>query len=651
MLAIVHAGPQVRAPRAVIAASLMIALAAGCDAVAPCVDRDLDGRGEGCAAGPDCDDDNAARDIDCDGVPPPDCELDPTATGCSCLIGSVTDCFAGPPEVAGVGLCTPGRARCVAGHWGLCDGSQAPRAERCDGADQDCDGRSDEGVRSPCGGCTAGCTGEVWGEPFEEDAPALAITHDGALTLARIETASATVWVANSAEGTASRIDAASAIETARYATGDRDGAVALEPSRVAVDWHGDAWIANRAFEGISSVVRIAGTAERCVDRDGDGVVETSTGPDDVRPWGQDECVLASVDVGAEREVARAIAIDGDRGLDGASGGDAWIGLHDGEAFVEVDGLRGVVLRRIETPGFAPYSAAFDPWGRLWAIARDGLLARIDPSTDPPEVRVLEVPLACWLLYGLAVDAEGRVAMTGFSCDRVTLYDPRTERFTSVAVPESPRGATFAGERLWVAHTGGSVSRLSVTPLRLLASRSIASEEIAPLETIGMGADGLGHVWAISSSGGAGAVGIATRIDAETAAPSAQVRVGLAPHSQGDPTGGELRGELVPEGSATRVFEGCGGGEPTRWTRVHVAADLGSRGRVRVEVRHAATVDALGAASWAVLGELPEQPAPFDLALPEGGVIEVRVTLTVTARTGAPRLGRVGVEWRCPGPE
>ncbi|MDQ3034061.1 MAG: hypothetical protein M3Y87_16720 [Myxococcota bacterium] len=641
-----------RASRLAIAASLVVALGGGCDATATCVDRDLDGLGEGCAAGPDCDDDNAARGIDCDAEPAPDCELDPSSTGCPCLIGSVTNCFAGPPEAAGVGLCTPGRARCVAGRWGLCDGSQAPRAERCDGADQDCDGRSDEGVRSPCGGCTAACTGELWGEPFEEDAPSLAITHAGELTLARVERASATVWVANSADGTASRIDAASAIETARYATGDRDGAVALEPSRVAVDWNGDAWIANRAFEGISSAVRFAGTPERCVDRDLDGVVETSSGPDDLRAWGQDECVLASVPVGAEREIARAIAIDGDRGLDGASGGDAWIGLHDGQAFVELDGLTGDVKQRVETPGFSPYSAAFDPWGRLWAIARDGLLARIDPSVEPPEVRVTPVPLACWLLYGLAIDAEGRIAMTGFSCDRVTLHDPQTERFTTLAVPESPRGATFAGDDLWVAHTGGSISRLTVAPLRMqLASRSIASDGTAPLETIGMGADGLGHVWAISSSGGPEGVGVATRIDAATGVPSAQVGVGLAPHSQGDPTGGELRGEFVPEGSATRAFEGCGAGEPTRWSRVHVAADLGTRGRVRFEVRHAATFDALGAAPWVVLGELPEDPAPFELALPEGGVIEVRATLTVSARTGAPRLRRVGVEWRCPGPE
>lgn len=634
---------------------MLLLLVGGCEA-GTCVDVDLDGLGEGCAAGPDCDDENAARGVDCERVPPPDCALDPTATGCPCLLGSLTDCFPGRPEQAGLGLCVAGRTRCVAGHWGLCEGSTAPRGEYCDGLDQDCDGRSDEGVRSPCGGCTAGCTGEVWGEPFEaiDAIDDLAITDAGELTLARRTIARTAVWVANSAEGTASRIDGARAIETARYATGDRT-ALALEPSRVAVDWNGDAWIANRAFEGVPSVVRIAGTTERCVDRDGDGAIRTSSGPTDVLAWGEDECVLASVEVGAAGEVARALAIDGDRGLDGASGGDAWVGLHDGQAFVEVDGARGVVLRRIETPGFHPYSAGFDPWGTLWAIERDGRLARIDPSIDPPDVRVIEAPLACWLLYGLAIDAEGRVAMTGFSCDSVTLYDPRIERWSTVRTEPSTRGATFEGGSLWVAHSGGAVSRLAIAPLRVLGHVSIASDGVEPLETIGMGGDGAGGVWAVSSLGGgdegAGELGVVTRIEAATGAPSAQIPVGAAPHTQGDLTGAELGDEFAPEGSASRAFEGCGAEEATRWGRVHVAAEPGTHGTIRIEVRHAPSVDALGGAAWIELGVVPAARGPFELALAEGGAIEVRVTLAIDGRIGAPRLTRVGVEWTCPGPD
>jgi hypothetical protein len=612
-----------------------------------CIDVDLDGRGVGCAMGGDCDDANAARGADCDAVPAPDCDADRTLTGCPCLIGSMTECFPGPVERVGVGVCRGGRARCIAGHWGPCTGSETPGRELCDGGDQDCDGLVDEEVRSPCGGCTAGCDGAVWGDPFVEPVgPGLAITGDRRLTLARGEVDSAVVWAVNSGEGTVSRIDSAGAIETARYATGDRD-AIALEPSRVAVDWNGDAWVANRAFDATSSVVRIAGDRARCVDRDGDGSIESSEGPDDVRAWGEDECVLASVDVGAPREVARAIAIDGDRGLDGASGGDAWVGLHDGTAFVEIDGLLGTVKRRIPTPGMRPYSAAFDPWGTLWAIDRDGLVARIDPVRET--VEVIEAPLSCWLLYGLAIDREGRLAITGFSCDQVSVYDPARQVWSTIPVAASPRGAAFDGADLWVAHTAGSVSRLALDPLRVVATTSLGLA-LDPFETIGIGSDGIGHVWAISGQGATEGRGVATRIDVAITRADAEVAIGSAPHTQGDPTGAQRIGEPVPSGSDERVFAGCVDGD-TRWQRVHLAADVGTHGSVAIEVRHAASEEALGSAPWTAVGGLPDDPSPFALSVPDGGVIALRVTLAVSSRIGAPRVARIGVEWSCPGPD
>jgi hypothetical protein len=629
-------------------AVLAVAAAVAACETPRCVDLDLDGRGEGCTLGPDCDDANAARGADCVGVPPPDCELSPTATGCPCLAGAATDCFPGAPEEAGVGLCRPGRTRCVAGHWWLCDGSQGPRFEICDTRDQDCDGLADEGVRSPCGGCTSGCDGDVWGEPFAESGGGIAITAGGELTLARTESATATIWVPNSAEGTVSRIDAATASETARYATGDR-GLVALEPSRVAVDWNGDAWVANRAFGATSSVVRIAGTPDRCVDRDGDLSISTSSGPSDVLPWGADECVTLAVDVGGPGEIARALAIDGNRGLDGSSGGDVWVGLHDGEAFVEIDGLSGIVLRRVEVPGFSPYAAAFDPWGVLWSLERDGYLARIDPRVDPPEVSVLEAPLACWLFYGLAIDGEGRLLVTGFSCDQVTTFDPRTGRWRELRTAASPRGAAWDGTDVWVAHTGGLVSRISLDPLRTIGTHALASGTYEPETTIGMASDGIGSVWAISEHG-EGDIGIATRVETSSGAPTAQVEVGLAPHTQGDPASAIRFGEFVDEGTASHLFSGCGEGDPTRWVRLHATIDPGSDGAVRFEVRHAADAASLAGAAWTVLGTAPTAPPPYDLSLPEGGVAEVRLTLSVSARLGAPRVRRVGIEWVCPGP-
>jgi len=78
-------------------------------------------------------------DNDCDGV------IDEGVSGC-CSDGSVRVCG------LDLGRCTSGEQRCLDGSWSLCDGI-APEAERCDSADNDCDGLNDEGLLNACGQC------------------------------------------------------------------------------------------------------------------------------------------------------------------------------------------------------------------------------------------------------------------------------------------------------------------------------------------------------------------------------------------------------------------------------------------------------------------------------------------------------------------
>lgn len=378
------------------------------------------------------------------------------ATGCPCVNGQTAACYPAALETQNVGMCRSGTAVCRNATWGACDGAVLPHFETCNFVDDDCDGVADDGVRSPCGGCDSSCQGSVWGEADAVFAAGdgLDVTSDGWLTLARTRAPRNTLWIANSADGTVSKIDAATAEEVARYATGGAD------PSRVAVDYNGDAWIANRAFGAQGSVVKIAGSIERCVDRNADGVV-TSSGPSDVLPFGDDECVLFRTSVGALNGVPRALAVDGSLGADGLSGGNVWVGLYEERRIVLLDGETGDVVRDYPLVDIQPYGAIVDAWGALWVMERDGHLLTLDTTSDAPSPSIVEVPLPCYLLYSIDSDRDGRLVMTGFNCDDVVVHQPSTGTWAVASTHESPRGVAVSPDGLaWVSHTDGTLSRL-----------------------------------------------------------------------------------------------------------------------------------------------------------------------------------------------
>ncbi|MBK8170148.1 MAG: hypothetical protein IPK60_07355 [Sandaracinaceae bacterium] len=76
--------------------------------------------------------------------------------GCICAAaGTTRPCFLGPPDRRDVGSCSDGVESCGEFlSWGDCVGGTSPSEEVCDGADNDCDAITDNGLS----GCTSGVT-------------------------------------------------------------------------------------------------------------------------------------------------------------------------------------------------------------------------------------------------------------------------------------------------------------------------------------------------------------------------------------------------------------------------------------------------------------------------------------------------------------
>lgn len=65
--------------------------------------------------------------------------------GCACVDGNATSCYDGPSDTLSVGACRAGEQRCEQGTWRACTGAVTPQQELCNEIDDDCDGHVDEG--------------------------------------------------------------------------------------------------------------------------------------------------------------------------------------------------------------------------------------------------------------------------------------------------------------------------------------------------------------------------------------------------------------------------------------------------------------------------------------------------------------------------
>lgn len=309
-------------------------------------------------------------------------------------------------------------------------------------------------------------------------------------------------------------------------------GSVYSNPSRTAVDLDGNAWIGNR---GIGTVTRIGlvvgGTRcnaiggtdpngaylkppfvyNTCRDRNGDGLIATSTGLNDVRSWyerqqstqtentADDECICKYVELAGLSNI-RHVAVDRENNV--------WVGgvetsAHD---FYRLDGVTGAILDSIELPGYrGGYGGPVTCDNFLWTTHRltapEGILSRVNLGNG--QITTISEDVSPKTMF-ISSGFDGKIWATQYDRDELRIINPsnptpqNTTVYATGGIPID-RGLAqshAAPQYAWVANSESGNGQGSVS--RILLSNGTVTD--IPLGTngnypTGISVDQNGNLW------------------------------------------------------------------------------------------------------------------------------------------------------------
>ena len=298
------------------------------------------------------------------------------------------------------------------------------------------------------------------------------------------------LWVAVSSKGTIVKIDTKTGQVLGEYFTSP--SGQPKDPSRTTVDLNGNVWNTNRAG---NSVVHV-GLVEngQCVDRNGNGIIETSTGFGDIKPWtnaggadtnggvstAADECIIHYTKVNSF----------GTRHVSVTKENDIWVSGTSGRRFDLIDGRTGQIKRAEPTVGFGGYGGLIDKNGVIWS---SNPMLRWDtskPLTGPSGGN--------WTgfnhpSYGLCIDSGGNVWNTSFGNNQIRKFAPDgTLLGTFVQGDAFAQGCVVdKNDHVWVAH---SLNRSTVGHLK--NDGTYVGTIAVQSGPTGVAVDGQGKIWA-----------------------------------------------------------------------------------------------------------------------------------------------------------
>lgn len=513
------------------------------------------------------------------------------------------------------------------------------------------------------------------------------------------------MWIANDNQGWVSKYDTRTGRELGRYFSvipKDCSNSVgppctngqvhnltadqSWHPSRTAIDLFGDMFVANRGIGKQGSVTKIANDTSGCIDRNGNGTIETSR---DINGDGQistnaadgemivpsnyadpatyDECVLFTKPVGGippSGDIGgRALAISA--GIEG-SAGDVWLGIYFERRMYRLNSMNGELLPVAQGGNpyveisFGPYGAIVDRLQRLWVVEPGSAhLALIDTLAGTLVTDSIEHNSEC-RAYGLGIDAQNRVWVPGWTNGAIACrYDHATGTWTkfdfSTAVSQTGtsfqwgRGiAVDTNNRVYMSGYSGSAAQLirfdadTGQIIRYGAADFIDFSDGNTSSSIGVGLDQDGNPWVNNFSGNAAKVDNATGAITRTQ----QQPSGLYTYS--DFTGYQLRNFTAPRGTYRKDFEACS--EDNDWRLLTWDAAVPANTTLQAFVKAANTQAELNNPSLVRYGPFTMSPTDLTQAgVPRTRWLRVEFVLRSVDGRSTPALRSFNVSWLCGG--
>ncbi len=358
------------------------------------------------------------------------------------------------------------------------------------------------------------------------------------------------IWVANSPQGTVSKIDTQGGVELARYTSGPPGS---TDPSRTSVSGNGKfAVVVNRN----GGITMISAEEEGCVDSNNNGMIDTSAGPNDVMAWGTDECVIWNADLPGSGS-------DGPRPVSWTIGeqnpltceyslGDVWVGWYDQGAntgsFRLLEGATGNTLDDVDVPNWSgmtwgPYGGAIDSENNFWVTGwgESGPVVKIDGETH--EATHYGNP-GGWI-YGMGLDLSGNTYAAGCGTANVYRFDKQAETWSTIG---NVGGSCLRGLQVdsdgvaWIAKNGpcglAAIDTLTDPPTIIDGDIPLAGCGTP----VGVSIDAEGFVWVVDQG-----VSRAFKVDPDTYQIVDDVGGLQNPYTYSDMTGAGINAQINPQ--------------------------------------------------------------------------------------------------------